>query len=148
MRISSPAFTDHGNVPGKYTCDGQNVNPPLLFEEVPANAKILALVVDDPDSPSGTWTHWTVWNIDPNVTEIPENSVPPGAVEGITSFKRSGWGGPCPASGIHRYFFKLYALDGELVGLTPQSSEEEVKTAMNGHLVATAELVGLYSRSR
>jgi len=148
MKISSPAFVTNGNIPAKYTCDGQNINPPLVFEEIPANAKSLALIVDDPDSPSGTWTHWVLWNINPSVTGIQENSVPQGALEGVTGFKRSGWGGPCPGSGTHRYFFKLYALDEELTGLTPQSSVEEVLAAINGHVVATAELVGLYRRNR
>lgn len=145
MKITSPAFKNNEFIPPQYTCDGQDVNPPLAISEVPENAQSLVLIMDDPDAPAGTWVHWTVWNIDPKTTEIAENSVPPGAIEGMTDFGRSGYGGPCPPSGSHRYFFKLYALDIKLE-LSPEAKKEEVEKAMENHILAKAELIGLYQR--
>src|SRR6266852_3867540 len=110
MKITTTAFQEGGNIPSKFTCDGADTNPPLRFEGVPAEAKSLALIVDDPDAPGGLFTHWLVWNIDPKTTEIVENSAPVGAVQGTNDFPKKGYGGPCPASGTHRYYFKVFAL--------------------------------------
>lgn len=149
MKITSTAFQHNGNIPPRYTCDGENINPPLTINDVPAQAKSLVLIVDDPDAPMGTWVHWTVWNIDPAITEISENSLPKGtyeaAVEGITSFGKTGYGGPCPPSGTHRYFFKLYALD-ILLDLPSSAKSADIEKATSGHILASAELIGLYKR--
>lgn len=145
MRIYSSAFQDNTLIPEKYTCDGQNVNPPLKFENVPAAAKSLALIVDDPDAPRGTWVHWVVWNIDPKTTEIKEHSVPAGAHQGVTDFKRNDYGGPCPPSGTHRYFFKLYALD-TMLPLSQRTTKADLEKAMQGHIIEKTETVGLYRR--
>jgi len=145
MKIESPAFGSNQYIPSKYTCEGDNVNPPLRFIGVPESAKSLVLIVDDPDAPMGTWVHWTVWNISPKVQEIPEDSTPEGAVEGVTDFGKPGYGGPCPPSGTHRYFFKLFALDTTL-SLDSSARASEVEKAMEGHIIEKAELVGLYER--
>jgi Raf kinase inhibitor-like YbhB/YbcL family protein len=145
ISISSPAFDNDSDIPVKYTCDGEDVNPELIFEGVPADAASLVLIVDDPDAPGGTWVHWTVWNIDPATASIAEDSVPAGSVEGNTDFGVPGYGGPCPPSGTHRYFFKLFALDTTL-DLDTASSASDIEAAMEGHVVASAELIGLYSR--
>ncbi len=146
MKITSPAFENNGNVPAKYTCDGENINPPLVFSEIPAAAQSLVLIVDDPDSPSGTWVHWTIWNIDPKVTGIDENSIPTGTTQGTTNFGKEGYGGPCPASGIHHYHFKLYALDIKLY--LPGVRADSLEKAMVGHNLDQAELIGLYTREK
>lgn len=145
MKLTSPVFNNNQNIPKKYTCDGENVNPSLSIYEVPQNTKSLTLIMDDPDAPMGTWVHWTVWNIDPKTTEIAENSVPNNATQGTTSFGKPGYGGPCPPSGTHRYFFKLYALDTTLT--IPSSSDKaDLEKTMEGHIFEKAELVGLYGR--
>lgn len=146
MQITSSAFKNNESIPAKYTCDGENINPPLQFSAVPETAKSLALIMDDPDAPRGTFVHWTLWNISPEQKEIAANSVPAGTVEGLTSFGKPGYGGPCPPAGTHRYFFKLYALD-ELLDLNPDADKAKLEQAMEGHVLAQAELVGLYSRS-
>src|SRR6266852_7535067 len=110
MKISSSAFQEGGTIPEKFSKNGQNVSPELRVEGAPAEAKSLALIVDDPDAPVGLFTHWLVWNIDPKTTEIVENSAPVGAVQGTNDFPKKGYGGPCPASGTHRYYFKVFAL--------------------------------------
>ncbi len=145
MKISSPAFEANQTIPSKYTCDGENINPPLQIYDVPAGAKSLVLISDDPDAPMGTWVHWTVWNILPETKEIGENSAPVGAVEGMTSFGNNGYGGPCPPSGTHRYFFKLYALD-TILDLPQFAKAADVEKAMVGHILDKAELIGLYKR--
>lgn len=145
MKLISSAFEHNSPIPSKYTCDGQNVNPPLMISEVPKDAKSLVLISDDPDAPAGTWVHWVVWNIEPSVTAVAENSVPSGAVEGTTSFGSTGYGGPCPPSGTHRYFFKLYALDTAL-DLSPDADKAAVEAAMKGHILDQIELMGTYSR--
>ncbi|HUT22395.1 MAG TPA: YbhB/YbcL family Raf kinase inhibitor-like protein [Candidatus Bipolaricaulota bacterium] len=144
MKIQSPEFTSGRAIPVKYTCDGENINPPLMISDVPENAKSLVLICDDPDSPRVTWTHWTVWNIDSKILKIEENSDP--GVEGVTSFGRVGYGGPCPGSGEHRYFFKLFALDIELT-LDGGADISKLDSAMKGHILAQAELMGKYSRN-
>lgn len=145
MQISTPTYYAEDLIPVKYTCDGDNVNPELKISDVPEGAKSLVLIFDDPDAPAGTWTHWIVWNIDPETTEIAENSVPQGGREGTTSFKRIGYGGPCPHTGAHRYFFKLYALDAKL-DLAEGAGKEELESAMAGHILAQAEYMGIYRR--
>lgn len=145
MKIESSAFENNGMIPAEYTCDGVNINPQLTIGGIPAGAESLVLIVDDPDAPGGTWVHWTVWNIDPLVTEIPENSIPMGAVEGVTDFGKTGYGGPCPPSGTHRYFFKLYALDTTLE-LDSSAAVQDINEAMDGHILESAELVGLYGQ--
>ena len=143
LKISSPKFEHKGSIPVKYTCDGENINPPLIIEGIPEKAKSLVLIVDDPDAPMGTWVHWVVWNI-PTINIIEENNVP--GVEGINDFNQHGYGGPCPPSGTHRYFFKVYALSTEL-DLNPSSTKKDVESAMEARIITKAELVGLYSRN-
>ncbi len=143
MNLQSEAFSNNQTIPAKYTCDGGNVNPPLAISDVPQNAKSLVLIIDDPDAVNGAWSHWLVWNIDPSVREITENSVPIGATEGTTDFGRTGYGGPCPPSGSHRYFFKLYALDAVL-DLSPDKEKKDLETAMDGHIIDQATIIGLY----
>ncbi|HYA27026.1 MAG TPA: YbhB/YbcL family Raf kinase inhibitor-like protein [Thermodesulfovibrionales bacterium] len=147
MKISSTAFGHNKPIPKKYTCDGSDVNPPLKFEEIPANARSLALIVDDPDAPMGTWVHWVVWNIDPKTTEIKENSVPKGSMQGMNDFRKHDYGGPCPPSGTHRYFFKLYALDMTL-NIGTSAGKTALESSMKGHILAEEQLIGLYERSR
>ncbi len=145
MTITSPAFSHMGMIPARFTCDGADVNPPLVVENIPEGTKTLALIVDDPDAPVGTWVHWVMWNIPANVTAIEENSVPEGAVQGRNDWGKNEYGGPCPPSGTHRYFFKLYALDTEL-DLPEGSTKKALEDAMSGHLLGKAELIGLYRR--
>lgn len=144
MKITSSAFQAGGNIPSKFTCDGANVNPPLHFDQVPAEAKSLALIVDDPDAPGGTFVHCLIWNIDPKTTDIGENSVPPNAVQGKNGFGKSGYGGPCPPSGTHRYYFRVYALD--VTGLKGGSTRADLDRTMQGHIIAQGELMGRYSK--
>ena len=145
LTIASPAFKHNESIPAKYTCDGADVNPPLVIEGVPPGAKSLALIVDDPDAPRGTWVHWVVWNIDPKTREIRENSVPAGAKQGVNDFRNRSYGGPCPPSGTHRYFFKLYALD-IAPDLGPDTTKAALESAMKGHVLTEAEIIGLYKR--
>ena len=145
MKLTSPVFENNQLIPSKYACDGEDINPPLQISEVPEGAKSLVLIVDDPDAPMGTWDHWIVWNIDPDTGKIEEDSVPEGAVEGLNDFRKHSYGGPCPPSGTHRYFFKLYALDTQLE-LDDSSRKKDVERAMKGHILDTAELIGLYQR--
>ena len=145
LKITSPAFQNNGNIPGKYTCDGGDINPALVIENCPSGAKSLALICDDPDAPMGTWVHWVLWNIPPNVKEIKENTVPQGAVEGMNDFRKHSYGGPCPPSGTHRYFFKVYALDTVLT-ISPNSNKADLEKAMKGHILAQGQLIGLYKR--
>lgn len=145
LELTSSAFEPEGAIPSKYTCDGEDVNPPLMISNGPSGVESLVLIVDDPDAPSGDWVHWLVWNIDPQTTEIPENGRPEGAVEGRTSFGASGYGGPCPPSGVHRYFFKLYALDRKLE-LGPEADKSQLLEKMEGHVLQEAVLIGKYSR--
>lgn len=143
--IESSAFKNNSPIPKKYTCDGKDINPPLAIQNVPNGTRSLALIVDDPDAPVGTWVHWVVWNIDPGTREIGENSVPPGAVQGMNDFRKTTYGGPCPPSGTHRYFFKLYALDAKL-DLKSSAVKKDVEKAMKGHILGEAQTMGLYKR--
>ena len=145
VKIESPIFENNSSIPSKYTCDGENINPPLKFKEVPEGTKSLVLIVDDPDAPGGTWVHWTVWNISPETGEVGEASVPEGAIEGVPDFDKPGYGGPCPPSGTHRYFFKLFALD-TILDIDSSSKVSALEKAMEGHILDQAQLIGLYKR--
>jgi Raf kinase inhibitor-like YbhB/YbcL family protein len=142
LTVTSPAFENNKLIPAKYTCDGDDVNPLLIIEGVPEETKSLVLIVDDPDAPMGTWDHWVVWNIPPT-KRIEEDSVP--GVQGLNDFRKHSYGGPCPPSGTHRYFFKVYALDTKL-DLNQNSKKKDIEKAMKDHILAKGELVGLYSR--
>jgi len=143
--LRSSALENNSNIPSRYTCDGQDINPPLSVSGAPENTKSLVLIVEDHDAPMGTFCHWTMWNISPQSTEISESSVPEGAIEGKTDFGKTGYGGPCPPSGAHRYFFKLYALDSRL-DLVEGVNKTEVEKSMEGHVLGETELIGLYTR--
>lgn len=147
MKITSPAFEDRQKIPPQYTCNGENINPPLEFSDIPRGTKSLVLIVDDPDAPGGTWTHWVVYNISPELREVKENSIPDDGEEGITSFGKTGYGGPCPPSGVHRYFFKLYALN-KTISIEGIADKETVLKNMEDSIIAQAELVGLYTQQR
>jgi Raf kinase inhibitor-like YbhB/YbcL family protein len=140
---TSTAFREGEPIPAKYTCEGRDINPPLDIGDIPEKAKSLALIVDDPDAPRKTWVHWLVWNI-PITHHLKEDTVP--GEQGWNSFKRFSYGGPCPPSGTHRYFFKVYALD-TLLKLTSQTSQKELEQAMNEHILAFGELMGVYARN-
>lgn len=144
MKITSPEFKNNEFIPKKFTCEGNDVNPTLIIEDIPKEAKSLALVVDDPDAPMGTWVHWVVYDI-AAVSKIDENSIP--GKQGSNDFGRKDYGGPCPPSGTHRYFFKIYALDTQL-NLAEGISKKTLEKAMNGHILDKAELIGLYQRGR
>ena len=144
MKLTSPEFENNKFIPNKFTCDGENINPALTIEGIPGNAGSLALIVDDPDAPMGTWVHWVVFDI-PIISRIEENSIP--GKQGVTDFGRKGYGGPCPPSGTHRYFFKLYALDSAL-NLKEGITKSQLEKVMQGHILNKAELIGLYKRSR
>jgi len=142
LTITSSAFENKRLIPAKYTCNGEDVNPPLSVDGVPEGTESLVLVVDDPDAPMGTWDHWVVWNIPPD-KKIKENSVP--GTEGLNDFGKHSYGGPCPPSGTHQYFFKVYALDTKL-DLPSNSRKRGVEKAMEGHILAKGQILGLYSR--
>ena len=144
MNLTSPAFQHNGNIPSEFTCDGSDLSPPLSISDVPANAKSLVLICDDPDAPVGTWDHWVVFNIPSSAKEISKGTEPQGT-PGKNSWGRTGYGGPCPPSGTHRYFFKLYALD-IILNLPAGSTKKQIEAAMQNHILAKAELVGLYKR--
>jgi Raf kinase inhibitor-like YbhB/YbcL family protein len=148
--LSTKAFTEGGTIPKKYTCDGDDVSPGLAWTGVPPGAQALALIADDPDAPVGTWTHWISWNIRPDRAlpeGVPKNGeLSDGMRQGRNDFKRVGYGGPCPPPGKpHRYFFKLYALDAK-VDLKPESARTELESAMKGHVLAEAQVMGRYGR--
>ncbi len=145
LAITSPAFKSGELIPSKFTCDGADVSPTLAIGNVPPEAKSLALIVDDPDAPGGMWVHWVVWNIDPATKEIAEGGVPAGAQLGRNDFRQTPYGGPCPPSGTHRYFFKLYALDTKL-DLGAGTNKAGLEKAMKGHILTQAELMGKYKR--
>lgn len=145
MKISSPAFENGSVIPTVYTCDGGDVIPPLKFDEIPEGAASLAIICQDPDSPSGDFVHWLIWDIDPKADGIKEGEVPAGAIQGTNDFGNVGYGGPCPGSGNHRYVFKLYVLD-EKLGLNPQATKAEFRKSLEGHTIAEAEVFGAYQR--
>ena len=145
LRIASTSFKHNDHIPSKYTCDGADVNPPLAISGIPPKTQSLALIVDDPDAPRGTWVHWVLWNIPADVKDIKEDSVPAGASQGMNDFRKVTYGGPCPPSGTHRYFFKLYALETELT-LGPDTTKAGLEAAMEGHILDKVEMIGLYQR--
>lgn len=150
LEIKSPAFEQGGMIPKLYTCDGKDVSPPLTWSAVPAGTKSLALICDDPDAPMGTWVHWVLFNIPSGMKALPENmpshkELETGARQGINDSRKVGYGGPCPPSGTHRYYFKLYALDTE-INLEPGITKAQLLKAMEGHIVAEGQLMGRYKR--
>ncbi len=150
MILTSTAFENGTSIPAQYTCKGEDISPPLSWVNPPEGTKSFALIADDPDAPMGTWVHWVYYNIPPQVHLLPENlqpvhTPPPGGVQGITSFGTRGYGGPCPPSGTHRYFFKLYALNCTIEpGET--ADKKQVEKSMKGCILAEAELMGTFSR--
>ena len=145
MKITSSAFDQNKSIPSVYTCDGENTNPALTFSDVPENAKSLVLIMDDPDAPSGTFVHWVVYNIDPKTKKVDQNSVPKDGIQALTSGRDQKYLGPCPPSGQHRYFFKLYALD-TLLSISETADKKAILSKMENHVIVSAELVGLYKR--
>jgi Raf kinase inhibitor-like YbhB/YbcL family protein len=150
--LESPSFRAGETIPSKYTCDGENISPPLAWSGVPEETKSFALIVDDPDAPAGVWVHWVVYGIPAVTGEIVEKAssarkLPSGALEGTNDFRRTSYGGPCPPSGTHRYSFRLYALDSAS-NLPSGASKKQVMDFMKGRILAQAELVGKYSRRR
>ena len=152
--LTSAAFKDGATIPGKYTCDGVDVSPPLAWSGAPAGTRSFALVADDPDAPGGTWVHWVLYNLPADVSELPENIAKVesldlgGARQGRNDFRRPGYGGPCPPPGpAHRYFFKLYALDTRLQ-LKAGAQKKDVEAVMEGHVLGTAQLMGTYARQK
>ncbi|MBI2927267.1 MAG: YbhB/YbcL family Raf kinase inhibitor-like protein [Verrucomicrobia bacterium] len=151
MKLTSTAFTDGQAIPVKHTCLGADVSPALRWTDVPVGTKSLALICDDPDAPVGTWVHWVLWGLPPSATELPEKvptseTLPSGAKQGLNDFRRIGYGGPCPPAGKpHRYFFKLYALDADLP-LKPRATKQDLEAALQGHILAQAQLLGTYQR--
>lgn len=153
MKLTSPAFQNNGKIPSKYTCDGENINPPLTITDVPENTKSLVLIMDDPDIPEiakknfnvEVWDHWVVFNIPPTLRTIEEGENPPGIL-GKNTRGNNAYGGPCPPDREHRYFFKLYALD-TMLGLREGATKTEVERAMESHILAKVELMGKYARS-
>jgi len=146
IKITSSAFQEGGNIPSKFTCDGSDTSPPLQITGIPSEAKSLVLIADDPDAPGGLFTHWLVWNIPPQTNSIAEGSAPKG-VHGTNDFGKSGYKGPCPPTGTHRYSFKVFALDHEL-DLRGGAKRSQLDAAMKGHVVAQGELVGRYARRK
>jgi Raf kinase inhibitor-like YbhB/YbcL family protein len=143
LAISSDAFSSQGDIPVDYTCDGSNINPPLTIENIPARTVSLVLLVDDPDASMGVWNHWVVWNIPP-AGQILKDSIP--GIEGVNDFGIHHYGGPCPPSGTHRYFFKVFALDA-LLNLNTSSTRMDVEHAMQHHILSSGELMAVYSRA-
>ncbi|MDE1861836.1 MAG: YbhB/YbcL family Raf kinase inhibitor-like protein [Thaumarchaeota archaeon] len=144
MKVTSSAFEDGGPIPSEFTCDGQDVSPPLAISDVPNGAKSLAIIMDDPDAPMGTFTHWVVWNIPPQKSEFTTGEKIQ-APHGKTSFGRKSYGGPCPPGGTHRYFFKVFALD-TMLEIKDGSSRNGLEKAMMGHILSESALMGKYSR--
>lgn len=145
MEITSPDFKNNTSIPQKFTCQGDDCSPPLVLQDVPASAKSLVLIVNDPDAPVGNWDHWLVYNISPETTMISENTVP--GIQCINDSGNKEWGGPCPPSGTHRYYFTIYALDIRLPALSDRARKNDLLTAMKGHILDKAELIGLYEKS-
>jgi Raf kinase inhibitor-like YbhB/YbcL family protein len=150
LKVTSGAFTEGGSIPSRYSCDGNDISPPLSWTAGPAGLKSYAIIADDPDAPMGTWVHWVIYNIPASVNSLPENlpkekKLADGTLQGVNDFKRHGYGGPCPPGGTHRYFFKVYALDTVLKADSGLSKKKLIK-AMEGHVIGQGELMGTYSR--
>lgn len=152
LELTSNAFAEGKSIPSEYTCDGSDISPPLAWSGAPQGTKTFALIADDPDAPMGTWVHWVSWNIPAGASSLKEATdkqakLSDGTEQGMSDFKRPGYGGPCPPSGTHRYFFKLYALDTAL-NLPATANKGQLESAMKGHILAQAQLMGTYSRQR
>ena len=154
MQITSTVFAHNGEIPTRYTCEGQDASPPLVWSGIPSGAKSLVLIVDDPDAPDPaaprmTWGHWLLYNLPPSSAGLAEGikALPAGTLEGVNDWKRTGYGGPCPPIGRHRYFYKLYALDAALPDLN-RPTKPALERAMQGHIIGQAELVGTYRKRR
>lgn len=154
MLITSTAFSNQSAIPVVYTCEGEDISPPMAWSDIPTGTKSLALIVDDPDAPDPaapkmTWVHWVLYNLPPTINGLPESvtTLPVGTKEGVNDWKRIGYGGPCPPIGRHRYFHKLYALDAVLPDLK-QPTKATLEEAMKGHIIGEAELMGTYQKSR
>ena len=152
MKLTSKAFGTKGMIPPQFTCDGQDISPPLSWSNPPTNTKSLALICDDPDAPGKTWVHWVVYNLPPSSCSLPEavpagSKIAAGGLQGINDFKQLAYGGPCPPGGKHRYFFKIYALD-RMLNLQSGAAKAELEVAMKGHIIDRGELMGYYSRKR
>lgn len=147
MEIKSSAFQENAFIPKKYTCDEKDISPPLQWKNSPKNTQSFVLIMDDPDAPSGNWDHWLLFNIPADVVQLSENisTLPAGTLEGKNSWGKTGYGGPCPPSKIHRYLFKLYALDATL-SLQNGATKTKITEAMRGHVIAQAQLIGRYQR--
>ncbi|MEW5806960.1 MAG: YbhB/YbcL family Raf kinase inhibitor-like protein [Acidobacteriota bacterium] len=150
IKMKSHAFEEGGMIPSKYTCDGEDISPPLSWSAMPEGTKSLALISDDPDAPMGTWVHWVIFNLPPDVSELPENvpkqrTLPNGGKQGANDFRKIGYGGPCPPGGTHRYYFKLYALD-TMLSLDAGVTKKQILKAMEGHILAEGRLMGKYKR--
>ena len=152
--ITSPSFQANGEIPSVHTCEGKDQSPPLAWQGAPAGTKSFALIVDDPDAPDPkapkmTWVHWVLYDLPPTAAGLPEGvkSLPAGTREGTNDWKRTGWGGPCPPIGRHRYFFKLYALDAVL-GDLHQPTKEKLLAAMKGHVLGEGEIIGTYQKKK
>ena len=150
MNIKSSVFEEGGDIPQKYSCDGEDISPPLSWSGAPETTKSFALISDDPDAPMGTWVHWVIYNIPGSSSGLDEDvpadeTLSDGSMQGQNSWNRIGYGGPCPPGGTHRYYFKLYALDTEL-DLKTGASKKELERAMKGHVVAEEQIMGRFSR--
>lgn len=150
LQLESRAFSNNEMIPVKYTCDGENVSPPLKWSDAPGETKSFAIIFDDPDAPSKTWVHWVLYNIPSEIQQLEEDissdkELANGAVHGMNDFKKYGYGGPCPPGGMHGYLLKLYALD-TMLDLSPGATKQQLIDAMNGHVIAKAELMGKYKR--
>ena len=152
LTVTSAAFRHNEMIPAKYTCDGENISPPIAWEGAPEGTESFVLIADDPDAPMGIWVHWIIFNIPDTVTSLPENvpakvTLENGIHQGMSSFKQTGYGGPCPPSGTHRYFYKVYAVDTSVDVLEPRyANKEKVLDAIEGHVLAYGELIGTYRR--
>jgi len=152
INITSSAFEQGGLIPSKYTCDGANVSPPLKWDAVPEATQSIALICDDPDAPMGTWVHWVLYNLPQQTNQLHEKfpddeTLPDGTRQGVSDFGKTGYGGPCPPSGTHRYYFKIYALDKKLL-ITPVADKAALLKAMKDHILAQGQLMGKYKRQR
>ena len=153
MELTSPAFQHEALIPSRYTCDGEDISPELRWSGAPEGTKSFVLISDDPDAPVGLWVHWVIYEIPPTVAGLSEavdpdkDTLSNGARQGVNSWSRIGYGGPCPPGGTHRYFFKLYALDCNLI-LQPGATKAEVEKGLKGHVLAEATLMGRYTRKR
>ena len=150
MKLKSKDFEDNNSIPSEFTCDGRDVSPQLSWQDVPAGTKSFALSVADPDAPMGTWVHWVIFNIPPSINKLKENIpavkvLEDGTIQGINDLRKTGYGGPCPPGGTHRYYFKIYALDKKL-SITSSTTKKDLEQSMREHIVAEGKIMGKYSR--